>query len=929
MLSFSAVLISLTLCQVQEFHALGYSVPSTGVWYPAGTAASAMPLGALGTGFVDLTSAGTFGDSTAENNWLKPQQVAPGCGFSLLIGGRRADLYPNKPPTPGLRFWGHYPAADMEFGNTFGDVEVYARAYAPLVPHDYDVSCLPVTFFRFLVNNRGGGPVAAELAFQWEATVPSSERGQGNVEGALRWRRAELAPGAVWKPTPILAFGPNRDEAVARAKAALKVDPRGLVPSTVPEGNAYTFGGVRDFFVDVAGGFNWESCRRESATYAGAPQIGQLFWNLSYGGQCAGRGPDGTYGLKGQTLPARTSDGALEVRLRVCEAGPDTVALVYTVLNVSSKPVKDLEFGFAANIDLGGPSYAETQRAGFDKDLPGIAFSDDRVNMAAVLAGETDGFITGTFPQVHTAMAKSDWTPQEISVPGPVVTDIPNGLQLKSTNGSYAIAASADGWQLTPERPSPNVLRTKAVRTVAAGETVEVTFALAWHFPTWTSSDNEPLQHRYAVMCQDAGGVIGVALPKAAEIEKRVIAWQQPIYISPTPGLLRDAVINGLYVLPRNSWWLSDGRFFQSETFTGCPITETFVCRFYGSFPLAVLFPECERATMRSVAAAQKPDGEIPFGFGSPTASRSPYYHVQHPIVSPEFALVTWRNYGLWNDVEYLKEMYPHVQAALRFAMTLDKDGDGLVNEDPGNEKGFPANQYYDIWPWWGTSAYTAGIWLAALRAGEEMAKRMDDAAFASELHGWYERGLKAYGDKLWTGSYYRLYNDPERQRMSTTSLTNALCGQWFAYASGLGEILPKECILEQTEAVLRWNVAATPYGAVNGVKPDGSPDETFPDHSAVITIGEVWSFCTMAVYAGRAREAVQLFNTSYGNILLLQRTPWNIPWSLDRQTGAIKWGVNYYSNPCVWTFLEALDPKTYLQLAKNDMTLHFPPPPQ
>ncbi|MCX5759486.1 MAG: GH116 family glycosyl hydrolase [Candidatus Hydrogenedentes bacterium] len=633
--------------------------------------------------------------------------------------------------------------------------------------------------------------------------------------------------------------------------------------------------------------------------------------------------------MKGEALPTRTADGALEVRLRVCEAGPDAVALVYTVLNLSSKPVKDLEFGFAANVDLGGPPYAETQRAAFDKDLAGLVFTDDRIKAVVALGGEPDGFIAGTFPQAHTAMANREWTPPEVSVPEPVVTEIPNGLQLKGANGSYAMAASAEGWKLTQERPGPNIIGAKAVRTIPAGEVVEVTFALAWHFPTWTSSDGEVLRHRYAVDYQDAASVLSAALPRAAEIEKRIVAWQQPIYVSPVPGLLRDAVINGLYVLPRNSWWTSDGRFFQSESFTGCPITETFVCRFYGSFPLAVLFPECERATMRSVAAAQKLDGEIPFGFGSPMGSRSPYYHVQHPIVSPEFALLTWRNAALWNDMDYLKEMYPRVQAALRFAMTLDKDGDGLVNEDPGNEKGFPANQYYDIWPWWGTSAYTGGIWLAALRAGEEMAKRMDDAAFATELRGWYERGLKAFGDKLWTGSYYRLYNDPEHQRMSATSLTNALCGQWFAYASGLGEVMPKECILEQIEAVLRWNAAATPYGAVNGVGPDGMVDETFPDHSAVITIGEVWNFCTMAVYAGHAREAVELFTTSYGNILLLQRTPWNIPWSLDRNTGAIKWGINYYSNPCVWTLLEALDPMTYEQLAKNDMTLRLPGPPQ
>jgi non-lysosomal glucosylceramidase len=289
---------------------------------------------------------------------------------------------------------------------------------------------------------------------------------------------------------------------------------------------------------------------------------------------------------------------------------------------------------------------------------------------------------------------------------------------------------------------------------------------------------------------------------------------------------------------------------------------------------------------------------------------------VQHPIVSPEFVLVTWRNYVLWKDDKYLDEMYPRCQAALRFAMTLDKDKDGVVNEDPGSETGFPANQYYDIWPWWGTSAYTGSIWLAALRAGEEMAKKKGDAAFADEMRKWYQTGSNSFYQKLWTGSFYRLYNDPERNRVSDTCLTNGLCGQWFAYVTGLGDIVPRATILSTVDTVFRRNVPATKYGAVNGVRPDGAPDETFPDHSAVITIGEVWNFCAMAAFAGRKEDAMRLFIDSYANILLQQRTPWNIPWCLDRNTGSIKWGINYYSNPCVWTLFQALDPDTYAKLA-------------
>lgn len=674
MMLLSALLFLEAAPHLLTIQAPGYATPVSGVWYAPEEAKSAMPLGALGTGFVELTSSGAFGNMTCENNWTKPVPCAPKSGIELRVKNKTVRLFPKEEPCASLRLWGHFPMADLSFTDMFKPVEVRLRAFAPLVPKDYELSAQPLALFHLTVYNRLHENTDVSIALQWQV---------------------------------------------------------------------------------------------------------------------------------------------------------------------------------------------DTQ-----KEAASVPFF--------------------------------------------------NGIRLDLPEGSYAVAAEGDArWKILNDAPEKDIIRTEALCSLASGETADVILALAWHFPTWTSSDGEMLKHRYATSAKDAQAVVEAVLPKAKDIESRIVAWQSAIYASQTPDLLKDAVINSLYILARNSWWMDDGRFLQSESFTGCPITETFVCRYYGSFPLAMFWPECERATMRTIAKAQAESGEIPFGFGTPMGSRSPMFHVQHPIVSSEFALTTWRNFSLWRDEEYLKEMYPAVQRALRYAMTLDKDQDGLTDEDPGSEKGFPANQYYDIWPWWGVSAYTGGIWLAALHAGEECAKQLNDTAFADELRGWRERGEKSYEEKLWTGQYYRLYNDVAKNRKSDTSLTNALCGQWFAYAAGLGELLPRDHILSVIDTVLKRNVAATPYGAVNGVTPDGKPDVTFPDHSAVNTIGETWNFCAMMAFAGRKDDAVNLFNRSYENILLRQATPWNIPWSLDRETGAIKWGVHYYSNPCVWTLFQALDPEGYATLGK------------
>lgn len=671
--------------QITAFAAPGYPIPASGVWYDCGGAAEGVPLGALGTGFLELTSAGVPGMNTLENNWLSPAPVAPRSGFLLRIGGEELPLFAAHPPRNGLRFWGHYPCADVDLSPSFTEFRVQLRAYAPLVPHDYKASEMPVVYFRFIIENTGLLPKEAAIRFDWD-------------------------------------------------------------------------------------------------------------------------------------------------------------------------PMQD-----------------ETRRVRF-------------------FAGE-------------------DRPPQ-------------HGIACEVAGGSYAIGAAGEGWTLQHSHEE-TLMSSAALKMLQAGESAEVLFALAWHFPEWESSDGERLRHRYAAAYPDAGRVLDAALPQGNAIEAAIARWQGAVYAAPIPPMLQDALINGLYILGRNSWWMDDGRFFLSESFTGCPITETFVCRFNGSFPLALLWPECEKAAMREFTRTQAESGQIAFGFGTPMGTKTPMMDLQIPIVSTEFVLTCWRNARLWNDDAYLREVYPAMQKAITFAMTLDTDGDGLVNDAPGSDSGFPANQYYDVWPWYGTSAYTGSIALAALHAMEAAALRMGDAAFAELMREFRERAAAAFERLLWTGEYYRLYNDPENKRRSDTLLTNALCGQWFAFAAGLGRILPEEQLNATIDAALRLNARATEHGAVNGVRPDGSIDDSFAAHSAVITIGEVWNFCAMTAFAGRAADGVKLFEESYANIALRQRNPWNIPWAYTPDTGAISWGIHYYSNPCVWTLFQALAPEAYTALGADEHKTH------
>jgi len=152
-----------------------------------------------------------------------------------------------------------------------------------------------------------------------------------------------------------------------------------------------------------------------------------------------------------------------------------------------------------------------------------------------------------------------------------------------------------------------------------------------------------------------------------------------------------------------------------------------------------------------------------------------------------------------------------------------------LVNEQSHARLGelSSANQFYDIWHWYGTSAYVAGTWLATLSCGQALSALMNDDDFAAECADWLEHGKAAFQDKLCTSEYYRLWHDPANNSGDgpdcDVSLGKQLMAQWCVKITGLADVLPAVRILSTLGVVKRLNMAATEHGLVNGVNPDGA----------------------------------------------------------------------------------------------------------
>lgn len=453
--------------------------------------------------------------------------------------------------------------------------------------------------------------------------------------------------------------------------------------------------------------------------------------------------------------------------------------------------------------------------------------------------------------------------------------------------------------------------------TIPPGASKRIRFVFSWYAPHWKDSGGEPHVHRYGLRYDSASAVAEDALSRFDALLARILGWQREIYRADLPPWLRDGLLQSFYSMAKNTvwiartrhdeWWGEDGWFTHNESHTGCPITETMVCRMHGHFPALFFFPELEATTLEAFRHFQISDGEIPFSYGRGTSMRDPRYHCQHPLNSGQYAQMVYRLFLRTRDREQLSHFYDSAKRAIQYQLSLDDDGDGLVNDQahvrPGEH--WPANQFYDIWPWWGTSAYVAGTWLGTLAIGRAMAEVMKDTAFAAECDQRLTRGTRAYQEKLWTGQYYRLWNDPANNRRCDVSLGNQLMAEWCVRVAGLPNVLPDACIQSALGAIEQLNMKATAHGLVNGVTPDGErfdaghPGEN--DHGKQIFIGENLCAAMTFMYHNHRDVGLEIARRLYEAIALTSCSPWNQRCLINAETGLPVWGDDYYSNMVIW----------------------------
>ncbi len=420
--------------------------------------------------------------------------------------------------------------------------------------------------------------------------------------------------------------------------------------------------------------------------------------------------------------------------------------------------------------------------------------------------------------------------------------------------------------------------------TVPANESVAVVFFLSWHFPnrtTWKEAGvnhpQSPIQsgtrigNYYTTQYADAWEAAAYTARNLDWLEGETRAFVNGVSESDLPAVVKEAALFNLSTLRSQTVFRTpDGFIFGWEGCdddAGCCFGS---CTHVWNYEQATAFLFGELAFgMREVEfnyAARK-DGGMSFRVDLPLEhARS--WSLAAADGQMGCIMKLYRDWRLSGDSEALRKLWANARRALEFCWLpggWDADRDGVME---GCQHNTMDVEYYGPNP-------QMGIWyLGALRAMEEMARRLGESDFAEECRRLYAQGSAWIDANLFNGDYYEheirpasgkdavfgmLMStmgaaDPSQPEMQLGAgcLVDQLVGQFLAHVCGLGYLLDEAQVKQTLNSIMRFNFKENMFGHFNHMRsyvlndesallmatyPRGNrPERPFPYYNEVMT---------------------------------------------------------------------------------------------
>ncbi|XP_076443638.1 non-lysosomal glucosylceramidase-like isoform X2 [Babylonia areolata] len=484
----------------------------------------------------------------------------------------------------------------------------------------------------------------------------------------------------------------------------------------------------------------------------------------------------------------------------------------------------------------------------------------------------------------------------------------PNGSGHNVWNNLYTNGHLGSSTEATPKASKGQEVATAvcASTTVKCGSSGHLDFCLAWDMPVvqFKAAENK-YSRRYARWFGTAGDagprLCAYALAHFPLWEQKIEDWQNPVLQNKNlPAWYKSALFNELYfVSDGGTVWL-DPMEGNSQVSTHPVVQEyskfaylegheyrmynTYDVHHYSSFALIMLWPKLQislqydfadtihtedgqqtKYLMHGDVGVRKAANTVPHDLGDP--EDEPWKRVNAYVTLPtydwkdlnlKFVLQTYRDFSATRDKPYLEFLYPCCKTVIEKAISWDKNGDGLIENS-----GF-ADQTFDAWVMTGSSAYCAGMWLAALRMQVEMADILGQTEDKERYSAILQRGKKSFEEKLWNGRYFDF--DTSQSGHHDSIMADQLAGHWFLKASDLddGTVFDPDHVITSLKTIYENNVmkyGKGNMGAINGTRPDGKKDLSSPQSE------EFWTGVTYALAANMIQNGMveEGFQTAWG----------------------------------------------------------------
>lgn len=751
-----------------------------------------MPCSGIGSGQMYLCGDGRLGDwqifNDAVSRWIgntgstyerRPPARPFFQEFALIYrhdGGEGSVRLLNREAWASVTFKGEFPIGTVTYRDPALPVWVSLEAFTPWIPLNAEDSALPATVMEYTVHNDTEWPIEVSVAGLLENIVFHKSHGMaGEVLRTLCWRRtpervsawlgvrlpteAELAAMPAPREDMIFADFEGTDYGAWKTEGAAF----GVGPVTGPVGHQ-----------QAVTGFLGE---RFAGSYQGNDDLtGKLISpefviSRRYICMLLGAGPhlDRTEArLLVDGSVVRRASGRPEEKLFWC-----------------TWDVRELE-GKTARIEI-----VDDAKGGWGHiNVDQIVFTDRPLDL------------TGQSPE-----DQPDWGTICLAVEERDAAQPDSWMVRALQAASWPIPLNmGEGDEAYPAGEKRGVALTAPPVRLGPGNRYTFRFVLAWHFPRRPNTK----RNYYAQRFPDAAAVADYVLENYDRLAGATRQWRDRLYDSTLPYWLIDRLHSTISYLGTGSleWW-HDGRIHGWEGVTCCHGNCTHVWNYAHS--MARLFPELERRVREMQDFRSRDEGGGFHDDSGLVGFRGDDNYAADGQCGT--VLKAYREHLMSRDNSFLQRNWPRIRKALKLAIAHDENEDGLIEDLQHNT--------FDI-NFFGANTFVGSLYLAALRAGEEMAREMGDLPFAEICARIYASGKKQTEERLWNGEYFiqdvDLEKHPQHQ-YADGCLSDQVFGQGWAHQLGLGYIYDPEKVRQALRSVWKYNWAPD-VGLFNEIYP-------------------------------------------------------------------------------------------------------------